>query len=90
MTRVLFVGRLAQLAAERYERLGGEVADAGSAEVVVDVDAWGLADPVGICREELVELEAAVDARVAELPLAAGGGGFPPGAGGLADGASSA
>ena len=90
MTRVLFVGRLARLAGERYVRLGGEIADPGSAELVVDVDAWGLAEPVGICREELVELEVAVDARLAELPLAAEGGGFPPGAGGLADGPSSA
>jgi hypothetical protein len=73
MTRVLFVSSrspaIAQLARESYERRGGDAAADASADLVVDVDDWGLADPVGICREELLELQAAIDVRVAELPL---------------------
>lgn len=68
MTRVRFVSArspaIAQLAQERYERR--RTGDAKT-ELVVDVDDWGLADPVGICAEELRELHAAIDARLAEF-----------------------
>ena len=30
---------------------------------------WNLADPAGMCREEVVELRDAIERRVAELPL---------------------
>ena len=30
---------------------------------------WNLADPAGMCREEVVELRDAIELRVAELPL---------------------
>ncbi len=35
---------------------------------------WNLPDPAGLCLEEVRELRAAVERRVAELPLAADGG----------------
>ena len=71
MTRVLFVdhgsGVRAELARELYAERGG---DAGAeVELVVDVDTWGLADPVGACRAELDELRVQIARRVAELPL---------------------
>ena len=69
LTSGRFSELLAQLVRERYERRGGETADPDSADLVVDVDAWGLAEPVGICREELIELESAIDERLADLPL---------------------
>ncbi|HET8527794.1 MAG TPA: hypothetical protein VFL60_02700 [Gaiellaceae bacterium] len=42
--------------------------DVAWADLVVDVDAWGLAEPVGLCLEEVRELRAAIERRVAELP----------------------
>ena len=30
---------------------------------------WNLADPAGMCREEVLELRDAIERRVAELPL---------------------
>jgi hypothetical protein len=73
MTRILFVSArspaIVQLGQEAYERRGGVTGSDRSQDLVVDVDDWGLADPVGICREELLELRAAIDARVAELLL---------------------
>ena len=30
---------------------------------------WNLADPAGMCREEVIELRAVIERRVAELPL---------------------
>ena len=43
-------------------------ARAPSGEPVVDTDAWGLPEPVGLCLEEARELVAAIRRRVAELP----------------------
>ena len=44
--------------------------DAPSAnDIVVDTDAWNLPDPVGLCLEEVRELRAVVEQRVASLPL---------------------
>ena len=70
MARVLFVdhgsGVRAELAQELYaERAGSE----GGVELVVDVDTWGLADPVGACQAELDELRLQIARRIAELPL---------------------
>ena len=36
--------------------------------VVVDTDAWNLPDPVGLCLEEVRELRAVIESRVASLP----------------------
>jgi hypothetical protein len=41
----------------------------GPDDVVVDTEAWGLPDPVGLCLEEVRELRAVIDARVASPPL---------------------
>ena len=38
-------------------------------DVVVDTDTWGLPDPVGLCLEEVRELRAVIEQRVASLPL---------------------
>jgi arsenate reductase (thioredoxin) len=38
------------------------------ADLVVDVDEWGLAEPVGLCLEEVRELRADIERRVAGLP----------------------
>jgi len=38
-------------------------------DVVVDTDAWNLPDPVGLCLEEVRELRAVIETRVASLPL---------------------
>lgn len=38
-------------------------------DVIVDTDAWDLPDPVGLCLEEVRELRAVIEARVASLPL---------------------
>jgi hypothetical protein len=71
MTRVLFVdrgsGARAELAQELYAERGGETG--AEADLVVDVDDWGLADPVGACQAELDELRAQIARRIAELPL---------------------
>jgi hypothetical protein len=78
MTRILFVDRAGgtrgELAQALYEQRGGEARTAAAAddawpEVVVDVDAWNLADPVGACRAELDELRVQIARRVADLPL---------------------
>jgi hypothetical protein len=76
MARVLFVDRAsgarAELAQELYEERGGEArtdADADWPDLVVDVDTWNLADPVGLCRAELDELRVQIARRIAELPL---------------------
>lgn len=37
-------------------------------DVVVDTDDWNLPDPVGLCLEEVRELRAAIESRVASLP----------------------
>jgi hypothetical protein len=37
-------------------------------DVVVDTDAWNLPDPVGLCLEEVRELRAVIESRVASLP----------------------
>lgn len=37
-------------------------------DLVVDTDHWNLPDPVGLCLEEVRELLAVVEARVASLP----------------------
>jgi arsenate reductase (thioredoxin) len=42
--------------------------DIAWADLVVDVDDWGLAEPVGLCLEEVRELRAVIERRVAELP----------------------
>jgi hypothetical protein len=42
---------------------------ASSSDVVVDTDAWGLPDPVGLCLEEVRELRAVIEDRVASLRL---------------------
>jgi arsenate reductase (thioredoxin) len=39
------------------------------ADLVVDLRDWGLAEPVGLCLEEVRELRAEIERRVAELPL---------------------
>ena len=38
-------------------------------DVVVDTDSWNLPDPAGLCLEEVRELRAVVEDRVASLPL---------------------
>jgi hypothetical protein len=38
-------------------------------DVVVDTDGWDLPDPVGLCLEEVRELRAVIEARVASPPL---------------------
>jgi hypothetical protein len=38
-------------------------------DAVVDTDAWGLAEPVGLCLEEARELRAVIERRLAELSL---------------------
>jgi arsenate reductase len=38
------------------------------ADLVVDVRDWGLAEPVGMCLEEVRELRADIERRVAGLP----------------------
>jgi arsenate reductase len=43
-------------------------ADLEWADLVVDVDDWGLAEPVGLCLEEVRELRAEIERRVAGLP----------------------
>jgi arsenate reductase len=43
-------------------------ADLEWADVVVDVDEWGLAEPVGLCLEAVRELRTVIERRVAELP----------------------
>lgn len=37
-------------------------------DAVVDTDAWGLPEPVGLCLEEARELCAAIRLRLADLP----------------------
>ncbi len=37
-------------------------------DVVIDTDAWGLPDPVGLCLEEVRELRSVIEQRVASLP----------------------
>jgi hypothetical protein len=37
-------------------------------DVVVDTGVWGLPEPVGLCREEVRELRAAIEQRVSTLP----------------------
>ncbi|MGH2934832.1 MAG: hypothetical protein ACRDL2_10035 [Gaiellaceae bacterium] len=39
-----------------------------SPDGVVDTGAWNLPEPVGLCLEELRELRAVIEARVAQLP----------------------
>jgi hypothetical protein len=90
MTRVLFVGRHAALAAavgggafagpppqeavvEAIEELDvpfpprSEEPAAGGR--VVDTDVWNLPDPAGLCLEEVRELRAVIENRLASLPL---------------------
>jgi hypothetical protein len=38
-------------------------------DLVVDTDDWGLPEPAGLCLEEVRELRAVIEARVASLPL---------------------
>lgn len=68
---MLFVDRASgirgEIARELYAERGGETG--AEAELVVDVDDWGLADPVGACQAELDELRAQIARRIAELPL---------------------
>jgi hypothetical protein len=44
------------------------VAAAGAGDEVVDTGGWNLPQPVGLCLEEVRELRAVVEARVAGLP----------------------
>ena len=37
-------------------------------DLVVDTNAWGLPEPAGRCLEEVRELRAVIEARVASLP----------------------
>ncbi|HEY3551978.1 MAG TPA: hypothetical protein VGK69_13080 [Gaiellaceae bacterium] len=37
-------------------------------DLVVDTDSWNLPDPVGLCLEEVRELRAVIESRVASLP----------------------
>ena len=37
-------------------------------DVVVDTDDWNLPDPAGLCLEEVRELRAVIEARLASLP----------------------
>jgi hypothetical protein len=41
---------------------------AAAGDVVVDTNEWNLPDPVGLCLEEVRELRAAIEQRVASLP----------------------
>ena len=38
-------------------------------DAVIDTDVWNLPDPAGLCLEEVRELRAAIEGRVASLPL---------------------
>jgi len=38
------------------------------ADLVVDTGEWGLPEPVGLCLEEVRELRAEIERRVAQLP----------------------
>ncbi|HZT85623.1 MAG TPA: hypothetical protein VE984_09420 [Gaiellaceae bacterium] len=40
----------------------------GPDDVVVDTDAWSLPDPAGLCLEEIRELRAVIENRLASLP----------------------
>ena len=44
------------------------LADLDWADLVVDTREWGLPEPVGLCLEEVRELRAEVERRVAGLP----------------------
>ena len=57
--------------AEALEELGAPAPrrTAGAdGELVVDTDAWGLPEPVGLCLEEARELVASLRRRIEELP----------------------
>jgi arsenate reductase len=85
MTRVLFVCRenagRSQVAQALYARRGGEARSAGTEpaaelhEAVVEaleelgIDVWNLPDPIGLCLEEVRELRATIEDRVAALPV---------------------
>ena len=43
-------------------------ADLDWAELVVDTAEWSLAEPVGLCLEEVRELRSEIERRVAQLP----------------------
>ena len=43
-------------------------ADLDWADLVVDIRDWNLAEPVGLCLEEVRELRADIERRVAQLP----------------------
>jgi len=69
MTRVRFVDHGSGVRAELAQELLAERGDAeGGVELVIDVDTWGLADPVGACQAELDELRVQIARRIAELP----------------------
>jgi hypothetical protein len=44
------------------------VDEARPGDVVVDTDAWYLPDPAGLCLEEVRELRAVIETRLANLP----------------------
>jgi hypothetical protein len=44
------------------------VESASPGDVVVDTDVWGLPEPAGLCLEEVRELRAVIEERVASLP----------------------
>jgi hypothetical protein len=72
VARILFVdrgsGARAELAQALYTGEARTAAGADWPDLVVDVDDWGLADPVGACAAELDELREQIARRVAELP----------------------
>lgn len=39
-----------------------------SGDLIVDTEAWNLPDPAGLCLEEVRELRAVIEQRVASLP----------------------
>ena len=69
---------LHEAVAEALEEIGVDIAgrrprklrpeDLEWADLVVDVDEWGLAEPAGLCLEEVRELRADIARRVAGLP----------------------
>ena len=47
------------------QRVGAPV----EGDVVVDTGAWNLADPAGLCLEEVRELRSVIEVRVSSLPI---------------------
>jgi hypothetical protein len=74
LARGAFVGPIPQEAVvEAIEELDvpfpARTESAAEGDVVIDTDSWNLPDPAGLCLEEVRELRAVIEQRVASLPL---------------------